>query len=50
MTPTVIDNLFAALDMSGLQAKQEATLLIGVALVLGFAAFKLIKKLGSRTV
>lgn len=48
METTIIDDLFGALNLAGLQSNQKTALLVGVGLVLGFTAYKFVKKVAGR--
>ena len=44
----VVDDLFTAFDLTGLSTKITALLTIGVAITLGYAAYRHLKKAGSK--
>lgn len=47
-TPNVVDEIFAAADLTTLASNQKAVLLVGVVVTMGFIGFKLFKKAGNK--
>lgn len=45
---TIVDDLFTALNLAGIQSNQKAALLIGVGVTLGFLGYRLVKKVAAR--